>query len=201
MKHPVFQHLTKKNKKIIQLSNKSIYHQSYPAILSMTQELSDNSDATAIYTLATTVYGWMPTILKQIDLCKFLMPRDKIFSRIRSVGSFEEAINLVQDMTDGPPINNSWVGTSKFLHFVNPEWFAIWDSKVALHFDLKSHALHKRDHYIDYLKYISKTITENPNSIDCIGEEIHKKFGYRPTKTRSLELILFLSPPPCELNK
>jgi hypothetical protein len=30
-----------------------------------------------------------------------------------------------------PPFAGSWIGTSKMLHFINPDVFAIWDSKIA----------------------------------------------------------------------
>jgi len=55
---------------------------------------------------------------------------------------FDEALEIINNAKKGivPSIdqleilkgllNNSLVGTSKHLHFINPEIFAIWDSRV-----------------------------------------------------------------------
>ncbi len=70
------------------------------------------------------VYGWMPKVLQ-----------------IKNT-PFEEIIAILNKAKVGEPlevreldalkacINNSLVGTSKLLHFINPEQYAIWDSKI-----------------------------------------------------------------------
>ncbi len=69
------------------------------------------------------IYGWMPTILRAEG-------RNKKPSKI-NFASIAERLNR----GDLPPeywnfLNNSYVGTSKFLHFWNPNRFAVWDSRI-----------------------------------------------------------------------
>ena len=51
--------------------------------------------------------------------------------------SCEEKANDFIKGFKGEPINNSWVGLSKALHFINPEIFPIWDKNVAELFGIK----------------------------------------------------------------
>lgn len=69
-------------------------------------------------------YGWMPTIFD-----------------FRS-DNFDEALDILNEAKIGNKpttdnlvllkglLNNSLVGTTKLLHFINPDNFAIWDSRV-----------------------------------------------------------------------
>ena len=50
----------------------------------------------------------------------------------------EDARNFVEGFASSP-INNSCVGLSKSLHFINPEIFPIWDSNVAKTFGLQGY--------------------------------------------------------------
>ncbi|MDZ4139163.1 MAG: hypothetical protein U1D66_09850 [Erythrobacter sp.] len=64
------------------------------------------------------VYGWMPTI--------FRYGKDSGFADIA------EAMNEGTIPTSRMNFcNNSYVGTSKFLHFWRPQEFAIWDSRIC----------------------------------------------------------------------
>jgi hypothetical protein len=45
-------------------------------------------------------------------------------------------------------INNSMVGVSKLLHFINPERYAIWDRRVASY---PQRTYHWSGAYLDYL--------------------------------------------------
>ncbi len=65
----------------------------------------------------------MPTILE----CNF--SSDENYSMyIKNINSGDCSIEFLNIMKS--KINNSIVGGSKFLHFINPEKYAIWDSKV-----------------------------------------------------------------------
>jgi hypothetical protein len=78
------------------------------------------------------VYGWMPTILR---------------TDITKLDEVAKSLNMGQ-----PParrfLNNSVVGSSKFLHFWRPDKYAIWDSNIAKVLELKTNS---EEHYENYL--------------------------------------------------
>ena len=76
-------------------------------------------------------YGWMPTILKKLgdsskenDLIEYL---NKVKSHETPSLIYEEIEYIVSC------INNSVIGASKLLHFINPRVYAIWDRWVCLY--------------------------------------------------------------------
>ena len=70
------------------------------------------------------VYGWMPTII-QLDTKNV----DEVLSALNAVKAghsvTESQLEIIKKC-----INNSMVGTSKLLHFINPNLYAIWDSRI-----------------------------------------------------------------------
>lgn len=70
------------------------------------------------------VYGWMPTILKfkNTNIKEVLIYLNK--ARSNHLLSEKELLEIKAC------VNNSMVGTSKLLHFINPQIYAIWDSRV-----------------------------------------------------------------------
>jgi hypothetical protein len=108
------------------------YLDSYPALLDLFKEL-DFSRFSHVQAAACAVYGWMPRTLR------YQAARDK--PRYKALGGFAEkirnqdaeaAINCLEKFSIFDiAINNSVVGTSKFLHFVAPHAFPIWDDKIA----------------------------------------------------------------------
>jgi len=76
------------------------------------------------------VYGFMPTIFhfKSIDVSKLETALDTInfFKNSDTIDHKDiEKLEILKEL-----FNNSIVGTSKLLHFINPDTFAIWDSRV-----------------------------------------------------------------------
>ena len=79
------------------------------------------------------VYGWMPTILDPLGVSKAVDENPKrllhVLNAARSATEpklNEEDFNLLRGFA-----NNSTVGASKLLHFLNPCVYPIWDSRVA----------------------------------------------------------------------
>jgi hypothetical protein len=88
---------------------------SYESIGRFFDELRKSpDDARLAVGCALAVYGWMPRMLGKVD-CEAWR---------RTAASL--------DVWEGlqPFVNRSWTGTSKFLHFWQPERFSIWDSRV-----------------------------------------------------------------------
>ena len=114
------------------------YDDSYDALryagAACRQERSENN----IKILALAVYGWMPTVL---DIAKEYDGQPIEMESVKSAIQFAE--NWKQSGTDNIEcamkqfeilarfIDNSYVGASKFLHFLFPDSFAIFDSNIA----------------------------------------------------------------------
>lgn len=134
-------------------------------------------------------YSWMPTILKNLNLSKL----DKVTSILNNVKQrvdiSDDDLLLLKEFS-----NNSLVGASKLLHFINPEYYAIWDSRV-FKFLNNNEAAHKykleKVHvYRQYLSYLSNLKTSG--TLDNIVATLKAKIGYPISDYRALELLFFL---------
>ena len=161
------------------------YIRTYPQLLRSTALLAKEMGEDALPAIAHMAYGWMPTILK-----KFSDSKHDIVCTATECRSFEEASELIKSL-DGSPINNSWVGMSKVLHFINPEFFSIWDSRVAKHFDLKITQVNKKNHFLEYLTFVAKH--RNNDAVKKVQEAFVKEAGYSVSDVRACEFILFSS--------
>ena len=163
----------------------SQYMVSYPILLEAAQNLMSSMGANAVVPIAHIAYGWMPTILKKYN------PDQKELRRVfeaKDVGSFCEAKVSVAGFNTSP-INNSIVGLSKVLHFINPHYFPIWDSRVAIHFGIKNQSVNSLKKYYDYLDIIN--VLNKHNSTEMLQKLVSTELNFEITKTRSSELILF----------
>jgi hypothetical protein len=90
-------------------------------------------------------------------------------------------------------VNNSLVGASKLLHFLHPNRYPIWDSKVCekLMGCQNNKKVNKIENYIDY----SNAISELKNLPNCmtLKEAFKLKYKYEISDIRAIELIIFLS--------
>lgn len=76
---------------------------------------------------AHMVYGWMPTI---VHLNKDGIDLGEILHILQSVKDDKADLSEDQLITIKCYINNSVVGASKLLHFISPDRYPIWDSKI-----------------------------------------------------------------------
>ena len=160
------------------------YIRTYPQLLRSTALLAREMGEDALPAIAHMAYGWMPTILK-----KFSDSQPGIVGPATGCRSFEEASGLIRSMDDSP-INNSWVGMSKVMHFINPEFFPIWDSRVSKHFGLKyDYQINNRKHFLEYLTFVAKH--RNKDEVKKVEEAFVKQAGYSVTDVRACEFILF----------
>ena len=136
---------------------------------------------------ANFAYGWMPTIMnfKSNDFEKAL----DILNKARG----SERISSDEILILKSLINNSLVGVSKLLHFVNPEIYAIWDSRVC-HFLLgKSHKyiVEKIELYWDYLDLCQRiAVSEDLKQIHVLFES---SIQYKVSKFRVVEQLIFIN--------
>ncbi len=194
------------------------YISSYPELLRAAKCLEKNFEEKSVPEesvpmVAHLAYGWMPTALTypkpkhptspkkdknqfEIDPQKKEEFNQKIYNVVRAskkvttISNKEEALNLMEKMRDPPPINNSWVGLSKTLHFFNPEIFPILDSNVALAFNISTYGKYnKRDVYVDYMEFVHQN--RKKEFVEPVLEEFEKKAGYKISEVRAVEFILF----------
>ena len=166
---------------LIGRSGNDSYGQQYPALLSLASKCEDPEDLVA---LSLAAYGWMPTILKGT-----LHYEDFNLSAVRGVNQENARAYLKQSK---PLIGNSWIGTSKFLHFINPEVFPIWDSRVALAFGLKSYqGANTRRNYVRYFEFCHSSVEQYSSMISRIRSWLREEYGYCATDIRCLEMAIF----------
>ncbi len=137
---------------------------------------------------ATFTYSWMQTTLT-------LRHQD----RFEDVSAYLDAVRLGNDL-DGESlsliksvVNNSMVGTSKLLHFVNPERYAIYDSWVDtyLYGTPSDSRLYSVDHYMSYTCACRRAVEDE--RFEEVHQRVNKLLGYEVTALRALELIMFLT--------
>ena len=169
------------------------YILSYPHLLSYFASKQSLS-AEDVVRGAHMAYGWMPTVLDlypeapNIDLATGA----RLLSQAKSAGS----------LTDGEVgqlarlINNSLVGASKLLHFVSPQHFPIWDSKIyAFVFQEKPHnyRVSQVSKYRQYLAQLGQL--RKDTRFGSFHASVNQKVGYEVSEIRALELVMFLNAP------
>lgn len=168
---------------------KPVENDSYLEVYSALQEFCERQvikDQATLIGLAHMVYGWMPTIL---TFNTNLLVNEHVFEKI-SRGCLE--VDFLTELKQ--TINNSIVGVSKLLHFLNNKDYAIWDSRVYQSITGKKayeYRVNTVDIYIEYInkiRLISKELDE-----EYVMHELEIK-GYckkNISKLRIIELILF----------
>lgn len=140
---------------------------------------------------AHMVYAWMPRILTLHSGA--LEEAISTINKAKGVGSIQKGeIEIIQSA-----INNSVVGASKLLHFISPERFPIWDSKVYsyLYPDCKPYG-YKVNHaqrYLEYVELIDHVV--NKKGFKVMHDNVNNRLNYDVTAVRAVELVMFQNAP------
>ena len=143
---------------------------------------------------AHMVYGWMPTILELYpDPRGFgLADAAALLTKVRHSGSLlDKELESLAAIT-----NNSLVGASKLLHFVAPDRFAIWDSKIyAFVFRERpqNYRVRQISNYRTYLGVLSKY--QSDPRFPAFHAAVNKKIGYPVSALRAIEIVMFQHSP------
>ena len=167
-------------------STEENYLLSYPYFLNYFQNLESINLENLVIGISFT-YSWMPTILKALNLKN----TEEVLFILNEVKK-GKLIDEQQLTTLKTTFNNSLVGTSKLLHFINPKQYAIWDSRVFRflnNVEPHKYRLEKPRAYIEYLKLIEEL--KNEKAFTAFFELIKQKVGYDITEYRALELAFF----------
>lgn len=169
------------------------YILSYPHLLSYFSERELLSVADVVRG-AHMAYGWMPTILD-------INPGTLLATDLQMAAEYLNKARLeplsIQDLDALKRlVNNSIVGASKLLHFVAPERYAVWDSRVFAfcHDYYGSHnQVNSLKAYQRYLGKLEGQMTEQ--GFFTFHQAVCQKVGYSVSGLRALELIMFLNAP------
>jgi hypothetical protein len=169
------------------------YILSYPHILSYFAERRTLNESDLVRG-AHMVYGWMPTIL---DL--YLQPPNP---DLRRGAEFLNKAKTEGDLSNDDIselvrlVNNSLVGISKLLHFINPNQFAIWDSKIYSFVFEETPYNHRVNNIANYREYIDRLHDiEYKPGFGEFHRSVNGKVGYPVSPLRAIELIMFLNAP------
>lgn len=164
------------------------YRIGYAALRRLFADYVRHDDYLAVVAGATAVYGWMPTIIRGVDETKWGAAKDTL-AAVTSAKSWDAAKKaLTSRRATLQLINGSVVGTSKFLHFLNPAVMPIWDSNIGSAFGIKSrYNIAKPDTYLKYgdllHSRLASDITYPPAFREFVGRDV--------STLRELEFLLF----------
>ena len=131
------------------------------------------------------VYGWMPTMLR-LDTSKIDVVL-RVLNRVK-YGHFAslDELSFIRSM-----MNNSMVGPSKLLHLINPDNYAIWDSRIYRYIfgSINQNQIAKTDNYHEYLNVIN-TLTENDRFLR-IHDFVQQSMNVSYSKLRTAEIVMF----------
>lgn len=151
-------------------------------------------DKTTLIGLAHMAYGWMPTMIQKISIKDFSDWQDSITAGSLDKSFLMEVMNLT---------NDSIVGASKLLHFLNPDLYPIYDSRVyKTILGKEKHNLSKDvENYICYTSKLRLLVKEPKGSstFSKIEKELVRK-NFIPSKCsriRILEVCLYASADNC----
>ena len=100
------------------------YLSTYPHIIDMARDNNPNTNQ-QFHQIALLVYGWMPRVLRINPIHSQSASLAMVAARNATIENYKN-VNI-QHVADSL---HSLVGASKLLHFINPEVFPIWDSKI-----------------------------------------------------------------------
>lgn len=131
------------------------------------------------------IYGWMPTIIN--------LNLQETEKTLRLLNKAKSGIDLNIQEFDYliVTINNSMVGLSKLLHFIKPDKYAIWDSRIFRFVTGKKsqYGISNPRNYLEYLSII-KSISQD-KYYPLLHRKIENSFKYDLFPTRAIEVVIF----------
>jgi hypothetical protein len=171
----------------ITIPTNNSYYISYSEFLKYFSDLKTITKHNLVIGINFT-YGWMPTIFdfrsNKLEEATEILNSAKQ-GQIPSVGE----LNTLKEC-----FNNSLVGASKLLHFINPTKFAIWDSRVYRYLTNQEPHSYRLDNYNSYLNFLKFcNFISNEKGFEVIHNSLISKVGYSMTPFRTTELIMYFN--------
>ncbi|MDC0098077.1 hypothetical protein OAI37_05520 [Flavobacteriaceae bacterium] len=183
LKNLVFENILSESLKFTPPTEDS-YIKTYPEFIKFFKNINSISKHDLVIS-SHFVYGWMPTIieLKFQDMEEVLKSLNKAKNgAILTIAELELLKNT---------INNSLVGLSKLLHFINPVDYAIWDSRIYRYSTDKksSYGIGNTQLYLNFLSKLNEI--ESHVDFNEIKKNVSTHFDYVITSKRVIELLMF----------
>ena len=165
---------------------RQFYFNSYLYILSHLKAQKGNLNPESTMVAICLIYSWMPrvphkVVIKDNDVIKLL---NKAYHSTYENKLSEQEIETIQFS-----INNSMVGTSKILHFINPNVYPMWDSNIAK--IVKSEKDKSEKEVLNYLNYQNACLKLSDDDCnECIKNFNSEKFNGL-SKLRKIDMALF----------
>lgn len=162
----------------VELSAQSLtYLRTYQSILDAVAILPRTPES-LISQVAVLAYGWMPRVAR-------LDPKHYSEASVSLVKAAEDESNGVDQtvVSNIAECLHSVVGASKVLHFVRPDVYPIWDSKVAKVWngrDLSQSEMSNPAKYVEYTKAVHDLAVSN--EIDGFLTEFKAAYSERLAK-------------------
>lgn len=141
------------------------------------------------------VYGWMPTIPKLGEIMRWDQQRKTLLTAVLTraiTGNVPTDAELVELMAFS---NNSIVGASKLMHFLNPSLFPIWDSRTAQAFFNRHKVYAQQVNKVGNWKLYQSTLTSwvNDQRVKARCGELREMAKHLAgvSDLRLVELVLF----------
>jgi len=166
-------------------NNGSTYLETYPHFVNYFNNLNRITFPEMTIGINFT-YGWMPTIFDY-----------------RS-NNFDEAIEILNTVKNGiipndkelkilkGLFNNSLVGSSKLMHFINPEIIPIWDSRVYTYLTGKRAHNYRVENIINFREYIKfcHSLISDERFIQA-KYTVEANVGYNMSNMRIADLVMY----------
>lgn len=149
--------------------------------LSFSETLHDK-DASDVGVILT--YSWMARGLLKADSLQNYSRARTVLDHAKASGEIDHrGLEMVRSY-----VSESMIGASKFLHFLRPDRFAIWDTRVAqAAYGRGYDYVNSIGNYLKYLECIRATrVSEEVKSI------LSPVLGYEVTDLRMKEFALFV---------
>lgn len=181
------------NVKKMKFESSDGYLSSYPVLLRAFGRLNPAKNTEDLALAAHAVFGWMPTIIN------FKWDKGE---------SAREALEKLLNGSDNEEANigtlcgcirtsrgQSIVAVSKFLHFLMPKHWPIWDNKkVGRFWSLGANADRKVERYVEYTRAM-REYADDSDVPDKVNVRLRKmNYDYDVTPIRALEMVMFYQP-------
>jgi len=186
LKNLSFEKLKKQaeNFKVEKNDSESSYIKTYPEFINYFKDLKEITEHNLIIS-SHFVYGWMPTIINLR-----LENKDRVLQLLNQVKKGHLLIESELEEIK-KAINNSMVGLSKLLHFINPEIYAIWDSRIYRYLteNKTAYGIGKINLYLEYIEGLKKIASSD--GFNEFYNKISNVVGYKISSNRAIELVMF----------
>ena len=162
------------------------YLETYPHIRATVANFRQVS-SDELYATVSMAYGFMPTAMniRRGDMEPFFAPLNALRNNGQRLTASElEGLKAL--------INNSIVGTSKVLHFLAPEIYPVWDSRINRFLNGEPRPeTNSIPRYRDYLADFDRLHSDD--DFEILRLSVETKLGYSVSAARVFELIMYMA--------